>query len=372
MTGTVHSHPCQVAIDPTGIENLGIYLDKWRDVHSSIVVMTDANVVTKYGEKIAKQLTHLKIPAHWLIMPTGESSKNLETATHCWEQMQTLGIDRRALVISLGGGVVSDLAGFVASCYMRGIDIMHMPTTIMGMVDAAIGGKTGVNLPRGKNMVGTIHHPKLILIDPAFLSSLDAREIRAGMAEVIKSAVIWDPDLFVYLDQNMEQILKLQQEKVTTVISQACMIKAAIVKEDERDLGVRSILNYGHTFAHALETMTDYKTYLHGEAVAIGMSCAGYLSNKLGYVSDEFVVRQDALLKKAGLSTRLPDDLNIERLINLMAGDKKAEAGQISCIVSQGIGKAIKVPKVDRKKIEDAIKAKQHNETRIVHLIGRS
>lgn len=351
-------HPCEVAIDPNGLNHLSNYLSKWKGVYTSAVVISDDIVYPLYGERVAKQLSSLTNSIHPIIVPNGEPTKTLETAKSCWTQMHALGVDRKSLLISLGGGVISDLAGFVASCYMRGTDVIHIPTTLMGMVDAAIGGKTAVNLPQGKNLIGTIHHPKMIFIDPGLVSSLDLRQVRAGIAEVIKYGLIWDPELFNYLEENLEQIIALQPEKIATIISRSCMIKTAIVQKDEKDLGIRAILNYGHTFSHAIETATEYQSYLHGEALAIGMSCAAHLSAELGYVDDNFINRQDQLIHRAGLKTQLPH-IDLDKLISLMAADKKANAGALSCIVCLRIGKAAKINDIPRQLIKNVFKRKE-------------
>lgn len=360
MTTAQQTQACEIAIDPNGIHNLIEYFRKLPGSYTSIVLLSDDQVYPLYGHEVRNQLTSLKIPIHSIVVKAGEPTKTISTAVDCWSQMQTLGLDRKSLIVSLGGGMVSDLSGFVASCYMRGIDIVHLPTTIMGMVDAAIGGKNAINLPNGKNLIGTFHHPKLVLIDPTALKTLNKRQIRAGLAEVIKIAVIFDPELFAYLNDNMDDILDLQPEKMATIIAHSCQIKADVVRRDEKDLGVRSLLNYGHTFGHAIETATDYKTYLHGEAVAIGMSCAAHLSHRLGYIKRDFISQQDALIQKAGLSTELPN-IPLESFVDLMANDKKAEAGKISLIIAQGIGKAIKVSPIDKKTIIDTLKDKKEN-----------
>lgn len=362
MDSNTSSHPCEISIDPNGIRDLTKYLERWQGRYSSIALISDDAVYPLLGELIEKKISCLKIPVHTIILPAGETAKNINSAVDCWTKMQRVGMDRKSLVVSLGGGVLSDVAGFVASTFMRGIDIIHLPTTLLGMVDAAIGGKTGINLPEAKNIVGTFHHPKMILIDPSCLSSLPARQISAGLAEVVKYGVIWDAELFHYLDQNMEQLLALQPEKMATIISRSCQIKAEIVRQDPKEEnGIRALMNYGHTFGHAIESLTDYKTFVHGEAVAIGMSCAGYLSKHFGFVKQDFIEKQDQLLQKAHLPTKLPKS-PLESIVEKMAHDKKATAGKITCILARGIGKAEKMTNIDKKMILDALNEKIAND----------
>ncbi len=313
--------------------------------YSSCVLITDERVFSLYGKEI---------PVEPIIVPSGEKCKSFETAEYCWSKMYSIGLDRRSCVISLGGGSVTDLAGFVASCYMRGIDVIHIPTTLLAMVDAAIGGKTAVNLTDGKNIIGTFHHPKCVIINPHYLHTLSERDYRSGLAEVIKYGVIWDEQLFEYLENNMADIL---DRKMDNIIRRCCEIKTEVVRRDDKEKGLRSILNWGHTFAHALETATDFSTYLHGEAVSIGMSCAAHVSQLKGYVDREFIKRQDTLCERAGLPIELPL-IPIDSLVELMRKDKKAESGNIVLVLAEKIGKVIKVDNVDESVIREALEWK--------------
>lgn len=323
--------------------------------YSSCAVISDCSVAALYGKALIEKLAFQKTPIHLITIPAGEKSKTLELAGYCWQQMHELGLDRRSVVIGFGGGVITDLAGFVAGCYMRGIEIMHIPTTLMGMVDAAIGGKTGVNLSSGKNLIGVIHQPKSIFIGKHYLATLPQREFCAGLAEVIKYGVIWDPDFFDYLESSMPFILKRDPEKLHFIIAQSTKIKSHVVGCDEKEQNLRSILNWGHTFAHAIESLTKYDKYLHGEAVAIGMHCAAKVSCHLGYVGNDFVQRQNALCQAVGLPTSLPPDIAIQDLIGRMCQDKKSISGKISLIVAKQIGKVVKVSDVDPMSIQQAL-----------------
>ncbi len=317
------------------------------DRYSSYVVISDENVFALYGEELFDR-------KRALLLPPGEESKTLNSAELCWKAMSNLGCDRHSLVIALGGGMVTDLAGFVAGCYMRGIDVMHIPTTLLGMVDAAIGGKTAVNVPPVKNLVGVLHHPKRVWINPSFLRTLSRREFCSGLAEVIKYGVIKDPEFFTFLEEKMENILQLDEECLKKIINRSCEIKAEIVNADEREQGERAILNWGHTFAHAIEAVTHYKKYLHGEAVAIGMCLAARLSFLLGEVEEKFIQKQVEICQKAELPTSLPD-IPADQLIALMRRDKKSSFGKFSLIVAKKIGKVVRVTDVDQLLIEKTV-----------------
>lgn len=351
-----NQYSCEIAIDPNGFDLFLDYLAKCGEHYSCAVIFSNAQVFPFYGEKIKKALLTENIRVEQLLVPAGEEAKTIEMAANCWKQLFAMQVDRHSLIIALGGGTTIDLAGFVASTYMRGIDLMLLPTTLLAMVDGAIGGKNGVNLAQAKNLVGTIYHPKLVLIDPRCLQSLPAREVRSGLAEVIKHAVI-DVDLFAYLEHNMLSILQLQPEKIATVISRSCQIKSEIIQRNEREPWLRDLLNYGHTFAHAIESATEYKIYSHGEAVSIGMSCAALLSQKLGLVGEAFVQRQDALCRLAGLPTELPA-IPTETLLDLMAKDKKNRAGHTRFILTQGLGK-LSTREVERSLVAEVLNNKR-------------
>jgi 3-dehydroquinate synthase len=322
--------------------------------YTKCIIISDQTVYPLFEKPLKEILTAVQLPFACSLISPGETSKTLGEAETCWGQMHLEGLDRHSLVIGLGGGVVTDLAGFIASCYMRGIDAVYIPTTLLGMVDAAIGGKTGVNLPNGKNLIGTITHPRQILISLSTLKTLDPREISAGLAEVIKYGIIGKPELFLFLERHIDDMLQLKWESVMDVVQQSCLFKTEIVKQDEREKGERSFLNFGHTFGHAIEAATYYHTYLHGEAVAIGMCCATYLSWKLGMADREFFERTENLCAKAGLPTKLPH-LPIKRLVELMKMDKKARGGKIHLILGSKIGKVVQVTDIDEDFIETVL-----------------
>lgn len=346
---------CEIILTQQSLNGLIDYLSKSKGNYSACAIISHPQIFSLYGKSVEQILQKKGIPVSTLLIPSGESYKALDQVNYCWDEMFKAGLDRKSFVIGLGGGVITDLAGFTAACYMRGIDHFFIPTTLLGMVDASIGGKNGVNLPAGKNLIGTICHPRLVLIVPEFLASLPDRELRSGLAEVIKAGVIWDAELFEILEHQMPGILSKEYEKIKTIIARACKIKAEVIRIDEKEQNLRSILNYGHTFAHAIETATEYNKFTHGEAVSIGMHCAACVSRHLGYVDNEFLRRQDALCQAAGLPTAIPKDISLKTLIGLMQKDKKAISGKITLIVPRKIGKVDKISDIDPKVITEAL-----------------
>jgi 3-dehydroquinate synthase len=335
-------------------DNLSV-LQERIPAYSSIVVISHENIINLHGKTLQEDLNK---PLHTITVPSGEQYKTLETAAFCWSKMHAKGIDRNSLVIGLGGGVITDLAGYVAGCYMRGIDVIHIPTSLLGMVDAAIGGKSAVNLPQGKNLVGLFYHPKVVLINQSYLRTLPQREFCAGLAEIIKYGIIQDPILLKYLENNISNIINRDQTCLKHIIQRSANIKTHIVSQDEKEKNLRAILNWGHTFAHALESATHYNTYLHGEAVAIGMSCAAHVSHVLGYVEKEFIEYQDFVCRKANLPTTLPD-ISIDSLIQLMLKDKKTIANKISLILAKQIGHVFKAQDIQIEVIQGALESKR-------------
>lgn len=327
--------------------------------YSKCVIISDENIYALHGPQLISCLQKQQLPVEVILVPRGESAKTLQCANYCWSKMFDLGVDRHSLVIGLGGGAITDLAGYIAGCYMRGIDLLHIPTTLLGMVDAAIGGKTGVNLADGKNLIGLIYHPKWVIISPHYLYTLPHREFCAGLAEVIKYGVIRDAFFFEFLENNIQGILKKSPELLHSIIIRCCEIKVSIVQQDERERDLRAILNWGHTVGHALEAATHYVNYLHGEAIAIGMSCAAYISHASGFASQDFVRRQDELLQQAGLSINLPPfKPSIDQLLSLMANDKKAISGRINLIIAKQVGEVFKLENVEATLIRQALHTK--------------
>jgi len=309
---------------------------EYDDAHA--VVITDSNVDRLYAEPLASALTDEGCEVATLIIDPGEQSKSIDVAVELWEQMLDEGADRKTTVVAVGGGVIGDLAGFVAATFARGLAFVQVPTTLLAQVDSSVGGKVGVNLPNAKNMVGAFWQPRGVLIDVATLESLPDREFRAGLAEVVKYGVIQDADFFAYLEQHVEAINRRDPHVLTRIVERCCRLKADVVEQDEREeTGLRAILNYGHTFCHALEAATGYETLLHGEGVAIGMLCASRLAERLGRVDAAFTKRQFDLLTALGLPTAVPD-VSHEELIELMYHDKKVERGKLRFVLPTRLG----------------------------------
>jgi len=300
---------------------------------------------------LAKIQSLLKRPAKFFILPDGEKYKNITYFNKIISQMLENTLGRDSILIALGGGVVGDLTGFVAACYQRGIPFIQIPTTLLAQVDASVGGKTAINHDLGKNMIGAFHQPSLVIIDPLCLTTLPDREFRSGLSEVIKYGLILDHDFYVWIKQNLQEILHKNTETLSKMIYRCCQLKAMVVKEDEKEQGIRALLNLGHTFAHAIEAETRYSQFLHGEAVSIGLYAAMRLSESLGFMaaSDTQELRQ--LLTQCQLPTEIPSSLNIQNLLGHMKRDKKNALGQIRFIVNKAKGNACILPVNDEKLI---------------------
>jgi 3-dehydroquinate synthase len=296
------------------------------DAHT--VIITDSNVAELYNEPLVD----------WLEVEPGEPSKAPEVATELWEELLDHGADRKTVIVALGGGVVGDLAGFVAATFGRGLRFVQIPTTLLAQVDSSVGGKVGVNLPGGKNMVGAFWQPRGVLIDVDVLQSLPEREYRAGLAEVVKYGVIQDADFFAYLEANVEPVNTRDAAVLKRIVERCCRLKADVVEQDEREeTGLRSILNYGHTYCHAFEAATGYEKLLHGEGVAIGMMCAARLAERLGRVDAAFVERQRKLLATLALPMDVTD-VDSDELVELMYRDKKVERGKLRFVLPSRMG----------------------------------
>ena len=307
------------------------------------VVITDEHVAFPHAQQVADSLQACQVRTDTLTVPAGEQSKSVATTVQLWEELLSLGTDRKSVIIAVGGGVIGDLAGFVAATFSRGIRLVQVPTTLLAQVDSSVGGKVGINLPRAKNMVGSFWQPLGVLIDTGVLRTLPEREYRAGLAEVVKYGVILDADFFAYLETHTNRITAAEAHQrdsavLQQVIARCCQLKANVVEDDERETtGKRSVLNYGHTFAHALEAVMDYKTLLHGEAVSIGMLCASRLAERLGRVDATFTRRQKQLLTTLGLPTEVPKVSSVE-LVERMRHDKKTEHGKLRFVLPTSLG----------------------------------
>ena len=304
-----------------------------------VAIVTNTTVAPLYLAQLAEALQARGVDVLSIVLEDGERYKNWATLNRIYDALLERRCDRRTTLIALGGGVIGDLAGFAAATYMRGIPFIQVPTTLLAQVDSSIGGKTGINHPLGKNMIGAFYQPRLVLADTAVLESLPPRELAAGMAEVIKHGLVRDGAFFAWLEQNMEKLLALDANALAHAVRRCCEIKAAVVAEDERETGVRTLLNFGHTFGHAIESGLGYGNWLHGEAVAAGMVMAADLSRRIGLIAEADLERIIALLKRARLPTA-PPDIAPARLLELMRVDKKTEGGKLRFILLDAIGAA--------------------------------
>lgn len=277
------------------------------------------------------------LPYDVAFIPDGETSKSLSEAEKLYTRAIEVGLDRKSVVIALGGGVVGDLAGFVAATFMRGINLIQIPTTLLAQVDSSVGGKTAVNHALGKNLIGAFHQPRAVFIDLNFLKTLPEREIKSGLGEVVKYGVISDANFFAYLEDNADKILQRDLKTLAHVVKRSCEIKAAVVSADEKESGLRRILNFGHTMAHAVEEQTAYKTYRHGEAVAIGMMAAALISCELGKTSADNVARLERLLRRFGMLTTCTG-LDADKLYAVTLRDKKTVGGVVNWVLMRDFG----------------------------------
>lgn len=318
------------------------------------IIITDDNVRQPHAENVAASLNFSGIRTEMLIVPAGEETKSAEQAAALWNRLLELGADRKTFVVAVGGGVVGDLAGFVAATYARGIPFLQIPTTLLAQVDSSVGGKVGINLPLAKNLVGAFWQPAGVLIDLAVLDTLPEREYRSGLAEVVKYGVILDADFFEYLEKHIAEINARENGALTHLIRRSCELKAQVVAQDEHEeTGLRAVLNYGHTFCHAIETIAGYGKFLHGEAVAIGMVRASRLAELMGRIGGDLTARQVNLLSALGLPITV-SGLNVESLMTAMQRDKKAEHGKLRFVLPSRMGHVELVGGVDSNLVRQA------------------
>lgn len=326
-----------IEIGSGNLSGLAAFL-RQRSRSSHAVIITDSNVDQLYADGLGDQLADDEWEVHLLVVEAGERSKLPEVACDLWETMLEEGADRQSAVVAVGGGVVGDLAGFVAATFARGLEFFQVPTTLLAQVDSSVGGKVGINLPGAKNMVGAFWQPLGVLIDVDVLTSLSEREYRAGLAEVVKYGVILDAEFFAYLEQNIAAIHARDTGILRDIVESCCRLKADVVEADERETtGLRSALNYGHTFAHAFEAAGDYDQLLHGEAVSLGMMCAARLAEKMGRVDAKFVERQQKLLAALRLPLEVPA-FDHDELLDFMRRDKKVDDGKLRFVLPDRIG----------------------------------
>ncbi len=301
-----------------------------------VMVVSNETVAPLYLSRLTDALDGFQVAS--VILPDGEEYKTLEVWQQIFDALLAERFNRSCTVVALGGGVVGDMAGFAAACYQRGVHFVQVPTTLLAQVDSSVGGKTGVNHPAGKNMIGAFYQPRCVVIDTATLDTLDDRQLSAGIAEVIKYGLIDDPEFFAWLEQNMERLLAREPAALAHAIERSCRDKAEVVAADEREAGRRALLNLGHTFGHAIETGVGYGEWLHGEAVAAGICMAMDLSRRLGWVSAADLERVVALMQRARLPVMPPEELGSDRFLELMAVDKKVLDGRIRLVLPERLG----------------------------------
>jgi 3-dehydroquinate synthase len=335
-------------------------LIKQRRPCNHAVVITDTNVGPLFAQPIVQSLSAAGIRADLLTVPAGESSKCVSQAEQLWNELVGRNVDRKTIVIALGGGVIGDLAGFIAATYARGLSFIQVPTTLLAQVDSSVGGKVGINLPAAKNIVGAFWQPTGVVIDLDVLQKLPEREFRSGLAEVVKYGVIMDAEFFNYLEQNADAIRRRDTDCLEHIVAQSCRLKALVVADDEREeTGRRAILNYGHTFCHAIEQVSGYGQFLHGEAVAIGMLCASRLAQDMGFIDAAMTLRQQQLLQRLGLPVAAPA-LDQNALLTAMQHDKKTENGQLRFVLPRRMGYVEVTSGVEVERVRRVLRSNQN------------
>ena len=323
-----------------------------------VAIVTNTTVAPLYLEKLAKSLSEAGVGVIEIILPDGEAYKNSETLNQIYDALLKDRCERKTTLIALGGGVIGDLTGYAAATYLRGVPFIQIPTTLLSQVDSSVGGKTGINHPLGKNMIGAFYQPKLVLADIDTLQTLPKRELSAGMAEVIKYGLIRDADFFNWLETNIAKLMNLDEAVISYAIYRSCQNKAEVVAADEHETGERAMLNLGHTFGHAIENAMGYGVWLHGEAVAAGTMLAADLSQRMGWLNATEVQRIHALLTASSLPLRAPN-LGVEKYLDLMQSDKKVADGKIRLVLQRGIGKAEITGDYDTEKLKQTLEAIQ-------------
>jgi len=303
------------------------------------MVVTNTTVAPLFFEPLATALRSAGVEVLKAELPDGERYKTWDTLNLVFDDLLKYRCERKTTIIALGGGVVGDIAGFAAASYQRGVPFIQVPTTLLSQVDSSVGGKTGINHPLGKNMIGAFYQPRLVIADTDTLKTLPLRELRAGLAEVIKYGLIWDAEFFAWIEQNLDKMLDRDPEALAQAVRRSCEIKALVVAQDERETGVRALLNLGHTFGHAIEAGLGFGEWLHGEAVAAGMVMAARLSQRMGDLSAQEVSRIECLLARTGLPVEGPR-LGVDRYLELMGHDKKVEGGRLRLVLCKSLGRA--------------------------------
>jgi len=353
----IASRTAHNSLDELGAKMQGLSVG--QKLGKKVLLVSNPTVFGHYGERAIASLESAGFEVSRCILPDGEEYKSLDTIQKIYDTALEHRLERSSTMVALGGGVIGDMTGFAAATWLRGIHFVQVPTTLLAMVDASIGGKTGVNHPQGKNLIGAFYQPRLVFIDPSVLQTLPVREFRAGMAEVIKYGVIWDAELFAQMEaaDRLDELGYLGESLLQEILVRSCQAKADVVGKDEKEAGLRAILNYGHTIGHAVESLTGYTVVIHGEAVGIGMVAASRLALALGLWDEASDKRQLALIEKTGLPTKLPGGLEIEAILDTLQTDKKVKAGKVRFILPESIGSVTITDQVPADTIRQAIAA---------------
>lgn len=325
-----------------------------RNIGNRFAVISDDHVAGTYGKSLLQSFATVGLKAELITFPQGEASKNMQTMAGLASELARRGFDRGDALVALGGGVPGDITGFLASIYMRGIPFVQIPTTLLAQVDSSVGGKTGVDIPEGKNLVGTFYQPKAVYIDPDVLETLPKKELLGGLAEVIKYGVIWDREFFDFLDQHRADILALKEEVIIPMIKRSCAIKAEVVAEDEREGDLRRILNFGHTLGHAVEAASNF-SLIHGLAISIGMRAATDLAVLGGHISRKEADQIRGLLEAYGLPVTIPPELDRATIPSFLQTDKKTVSGRVFFVLPERIGKVLITDAVARSHIDEVV-----------------
>lgn len=349
-----------IAIATGGLADLGQSMVEYASapLGKKVLLVSNSEIFEHYGELVLASLMAAGFAAEVCILPAGESAKTLASVQQVYDAAIAQRLERSSTLVALGGGVIGDMTGFAAATWLRGINFVQVPTTLLAMVDASIGGKTGVNHPEGKNLIGAFYQPRLVLIDPLVLKTLPEREFRAGMAEVIKYGVIWSSELFEALEgsERLDSMAAVSPELLESILVRSCGAKAVVVSRDEREADLRAILNYGHTVAHAVESLTGYTEVNHGEAVGIGMVAAGNLAVALGLWDGASNARQLGLVVKAGLPQRMPTGVAIADILATLQTDKKVKAGKVRFVLPTRIGEVVVTDEIPEATLVEVLK----------------
>ncbi|MEA5509250.1 3-dehydroquinate synthase [Crocosphaera sp. UHCC 0190] len=343
----------EIAIAAGSLPHLGDRLAS-LNLGQKILIVSNPDIFAHYGEVVANSLKTAGFEVFTHFIAAGETYKTLDSIAQVYDTALKHRLERSSTLLALGGGVIGDMTGFAAATWLRGVNFVQVPTSLLAMVDASIGGKTGVNHPQGKNLIGAFYQPRLVFIDPLVLKTLPVREFRAGMAEVIKYGVIWDRDLFRQLEQaeTLDNLENFSQELLQIIITRSCQAKVDVVSQDEKEGGLRAILNYGHTIGHAIESLTGYGTINHGEGVAMGMMAAGKIAVNLGMWTEKEAEFQGQLIQKTALPVTIPGTLNTAEVLESLQLDKKVKSGKVRFILPTEIGKVVISDRVSSEIIE--------------------